>query len=348
MINIVTDISLLNNIKKEWNRLADLKNNPLLSYDWFISSANNFYADGSLRVVTVSSETGIHGIAPLVSVRRYSHECLECIGVGFLGEPCDLLYDDENSLRQLLKAILGLRIPVVLQRVSLDTANSCGMSTDALTIRKNSVSSAYLPIRGSWENTLSSRRKRDLRTLRNRAEKAGAVRVEILCPTTDTLPGLLEKVFFIENSGWKGERGSSLMANERLGSFFKAYGQLATENGILRICYLSIGESAIAALIGIECAGRFWVLKVGYNEVYARISPGIQLVNETIRYAFSRKLDTYEFLGSDEPWLHMWRVAYRNYAVVGLYPRSWTGITSLGIDYANRLLRKAAFLKRKS
>ena len=178
MINTLTDISLLNNIKKEWNRLADLKSNPLLSYDWFISSANNFYADGSLRVVTVSSETGIHAIAPLVSVRRHGHECLEFIGVGFLGEPCDLLYDDENSLRQLLKAVLGLRIPVVLQRVSLDTANSCGMNTDtrqkALLIRKNSVSSAYLPITGSWENTLSSRRKRDLRTAPKQGRKGGS------------------------------------------------------------------------------------------------------------------------------------------------------------------------------
>jgi CelD/BcsL family acetyltransferase involved in cellulose biosynthesis len=350
VINILTDISSLDSIKKEWNQLADLKKNPLLRHDWFLSCANSFYVDGTMRVVTVSSETGIHAIAPLVCVRKHGHEYLECIGVGFLGEPCDLLYDDENSLKQLLEALIGLRNPVILQRVSLDTANSYGLNTNnrqrTFLIRKNSAPSAYLSIMGSWENALSSRRKRDLRTVRNRAEKEGPVRAEVLCPTTDTLPGLLEKAFLIENSGWKGEGGSSLMANERLGSFFKAYGQLASENGILRICYLFIGESAIATLIGIEYANRFWVLKVGYNEVHARISPGIQLINETIRYAFSQKLDSYEFLGSDEPWLHMWQVAYRNYAVVGLYPRNRAGVVALGFDYAYRLLRKIDSLRR--
>lgn len=351
MINLLTDIYSLNSIKKEWNRLADLSGNPLLCHDWFVSGANSFYEDGTLRVVTVGSGTDIRAIAPLVGVRRYGREYLECIGVGFLGEPCDLLYEDEKSLLQLLEALMDLGNPVILQRVPLDTVNYCGLNKftrhRAALIKKNSAPSAYLSITGLWENILSSRRKRDLRTARNRAAREGKVRVEIICPTKETLPRLLEKVFHIENSGWKGKQGSSLMVNKPLGSFFKAYGKLASEAGILRLCFLFVGESAVATLIGIEYAGRFWVLKVGYDEAYTRISPGIQLINETIGYAFNRNLDFFEFLGSDEPWLHMWRVAYREYALVALYPRNWVGMTALGIDSVFHLLGKVHFLKSK-
>ena len=37
--------------------------------------------------------------------------------------------------------------------------------------------------------------------------------------------------------------------------------------------------------VAVETGGRFWLLKVGYDERFARCSPGSLLLLETIRHA---------------------------------------------------------------
>ena len=71
---------------------------------------------------------------------------------------------------------------------------------------------------------------------------------------------------------------------------------------------------------------------VHYDERFARCSPGIQLTHATIRYAFDRGLRSYEFLGSDEPWLQVWRPATRDHTSAILYPVNARGLLALGGD----------------
>ena len=92
--------------------------------------------------------------------------------------------------------------------------------------------------------------------------------------------------------------------------------------------------------IGLEHANRFWVLKIGYDEKWAKCSPGIQLTMETIRYAFDRGLEAYEFLGSDEPWLHAWARQSHSYTSIGFYPLGFCGLYGLGVDVYNHVVRK--------
>ncbi len=86
-------------------------------------------------------------------------------------------------------------------------------------------------------------------------------------------------------------------------------------------------------LFGVVFQGRFWVLKIGYDEEYSRCSPGILLIHETIRYAFTNGLKSYEFLGSDENWLHMWtKDNIRRHISIGYYPFNFIGLKRLSID----------------
>ena len=61
---------------------------------------------------------------------------------------------------------------------------------------------------------------------------------------------------------------------------------------------------------------------------------------EAVRYAFSRGLRSYEFVGSDETWLSAWRGETREYSSLGVYPYAPSGMLSLGIDAGNYLVRK--------
>ena len=101
-------------------------------------------------------------------------------------------------------------------------------------------------------------------------------------------------------------------------------------------------------LIGLEYHNRFWVLKMGYDQKYSRCSPGILLINETIRYAFEHGLNSYEFLGSNEPWLRMWaKHNLRNYVSLGLYSPNIHGLAALIGDLKRFSFRKlSGFYKR--
>lgn len=340
MIEIIQDKVVLSRIGAEWNALASRSEFPLLRHEWFLSCAEAFSEEKKLRIVLVRSQGNIVAIAPLAIIRKKGIEYLELLGSSFLDEPCDLLYDNYQSLKLLLNAILKLKRPFYFHKIPYNSLVVKALSNlsifKGLLIKRVASSTAYVPINSSWSehyNSLSSKRRYDLRRARRRAEEFGNVSYRILCPQLDELEMYLKVAFEIEAAGWKGRRGSALLINERLKKFFQVYSALACKKGILRLCFLFINEKAVAMLIGVEYLNRFWVLKIGFNEKWSRCSPGIQLINETIRYAFNNNLKSYEFLGSDEPWLHMWaKTNLRQHSSIGFYTTNIHGIAALSND----------------
>jgi CelD/BcsL family acetyltransferase involved in cellulose biosynthesis len=84
--------------------------------------------------------------------------------------------------------------------------------------------------------------------------------------------------------------------------------------------------------LAIECGNRFWLLKIGYDEAFARCSPGSLLLLETVRYAALRGLHSYEFLGTAEPWTHMWTTCMRPCVSLLAYPANRRGLAAFAAD----------------
>jgi CelD/BcsL family acetyltransferase involved in cellulose biosynthesis len=339
LIKVLTDINSLGTLKDDWKRLAELKGNPLMTYEWFLACAEVLHSNENICVVGVYSDNRIHAIAPLVRVRQANMERLKLMGVDVLGEPSDLLFDDQSSLRSLINAVKSLKKPVILQRIPADSPVEESLRKskpyEGIVIKRNSASSACIFIdseRKQYEDCLSARRRQDLRRVRRKLDKKGKVKITITCPEISELASLLQAAYTVENSGWKGKSGSSMSSKQVLGRFFEVYSALACRENILRICFLLLEDRPVAMLIGLEYAKRFWVLKIGYDEAYAEYSPGIQVVDETIKYSFDNQLESYEFLGSDDPWIHMWHVNLRQHISVGMYPANYSGLLALGSD----------------
>ena len=55
--------------------------------------------------------------------------------------------------------------------------------------------------------------------------------------------------------------------------------------------------------MALECLGRYWLFKIGFDETYARCSPGSLLMLHSIGEAAARGLGAYELLGNVEPWI---------------------------------------------
>jgi CelD/BcsL family acetyltransferase involved in cellulose biosynthesis len=218
------------------------------------------------------------------------------------------------------------------------------MKPKGIFIERQSSGSAFLPIETSWgeyKNIFSSKRRYDFIRKRRIAEKTGKVEFKIFCPTMDELSYYLTTAFKVENAGWKGQKGTSLQLNKRLKKFFEIYTSLACEEKTLRLCFFYIDDFAVAMVIGLKFQNKFWLLKNGFDEKWQRCSPGIQLIHETVKYAFDRGLESYEFLGTDEPYVRIWaKNNFRKYMSIGFYPINFSGIIGFGIDAGNFAYRK--------
>ena len=194
---------------------------------------------------------------------------------------------------------------------------------------------------------MSARWRSTLRRDERRAKEFGEIKYEIVSPTPDTVGGLLTELFKVEMAGWKSRVGTALQTWRVLGGFYTAYSRAASERGMLRIAFLRINGEAAAAQLLVEHANRIWVLKVGYDEKFARCSPGILLMNEVIRHAFSDPVEAFEFLGTYEPWLDIWLHELRQYESYHMYPSALIALASRGWNVSSGAIYKIRSLMAK-
>lgn len=348
---IIRSISDLSACADDWNRLARQCGSPLLSFEWFATAAQSYHRDGSLRVVVARRDGETAAIAPLSERAGPQGRRLELIGMSALHEPSDLLYADEEALLALSRRLVELKMPLVLQRLP-----GGGASASALTralrrrgfvVTRRTNGSRFVPVQGTWQDYLaglSSKRRYDLRRARKRSGGSEQIALRIEHPEPRQVPELLDLALRIEAASWKGRRGSALRDDSRMRGFFERYLSACASRGTLQMSFLHIAGAPCAMQIAIEAARRIWVLKIGYDESYARCSPGIQLMMGVLQDTFERGLAGYELLGSDEPWIRPWAPGSHEYCALIGYPWSLRGVSAVAADAAryagNKLLRR--------
>ncbi len=355
MIQIINDIENFYTIKEECNILADKFKMPLLRFEWLVNCAATFCPPAKLKTYILrDNKNQITAIAPLVLIKNNFKEQLEVIGTSIHKEPGGFLYKDNDSLIELLEEIMKTGIPIYLKGIKVVSLES---SVISLIIKKrkayfyrSSDSIPFLPINESWESfqkKISSSRRSSLRRLNKIAEESGELKTEIFCPSPANVDKYLDEIFSVEAAGWKSRFGTAMQMNSKLGLFFRSYSKNAAELGFLRICFLRINGKAIAVQIGLEYANRFWSLKIGFDEEWSKCSPGILLMNEVIHYAFEKKLEAVELLGSDEPWLHIWTDLHREMITYRIYPSSISRSLDLIADLSNSIYKRIHFFTAK-
>ncbi|HTR81300.1 MAG TPA: GNAT family N-acetyltransferase [Bacteroidota bacterium] len=347
-VEIVTTIARLRELRQDWNLIALRTENPLFQFEWFEACAEAFCPPDALHVVVVRRTGIVVGIAPLVLAQpSLLQRRIEILGASVLCEPAGFLCTDADAMNQLISAIMEMRRPLFLGRVGC-TSLECN-TIERVARRhlffglKNRSASPWISIEGSWESyeaTLSSSRRSSLRRARRNASKLGTLTTEIFSPSAEHLDRYLDEVFEVESANWKGQAGTSIRSISPLKKFFATYAKAAAQAGILRLCFLRVNGKPIAVQIAVEYARRFWVLKIGYDEEYASCSPGNVLMHDVVRYAFERKLISFEFLGSDEPWLHIWTDKIHSFSSLRLYPPTIPSLINLGLDSFKYMSRR--------
>jgi CelD/BcsL family acetyltransferase involved in cellulose biosynthesis len=321
-----------------WRELCDRAGGAIEQFEWVQACLEAGLAP-SILAVRLGEQ--LSALAPLCRTWRRGLPWLEMIGVDAHYEPMNFIALDDDSRRALCRAVARQRLPIRLGRLPSDSSTAQSL-TDAFSgrgyVRQQPRAAApWIALDDSWtspESHLNSGRRSDLRRARKRAEEAGPVEFQILSPQLNDLPGLLDEAFAVEERSWKGDQKTALTRDADRGAFFRRYAEAACRQGTLRICFLRIGGQAVAMQIAALQSRRLWLLKVGYDASFSRCSPGMLMTRETIAYAASQKLLTYEFLGVCEPWTSVWTDRARECMELTAYPYSLPGIAALGVDAA--------------
>jgi CelD/BcsL family acetyltransferase involved in cellulose biosynthesis len=312
---------------------------------WTRAFAESFGERHQVKVAVVEDGAEVVAIAPLAA-RRDGVMRLGLAGVDELSEPGDFVYRDAAALERLASGVARLARPLHVARIEAGSptveALRRASGRRAIFYRRAVASYPWIPLDEGWrepEQKFSADRRSDLRRARRRADQLGEVEVGVVSPRREDLPPLLDELYRVEAAGWKGREGTALAADARRRLFFTALAGAAADAGFLRLAFLRIGGRAAAVQLAAECGRRFWLLKVGYDEDFKRASPGSLLMLETIRHAAEARLESYELLGTSEPWTRVWTEHERACAALRTYPIRPAGFGAAARD-ALRLLRR--------
>ena len=132
-------------------------------------------------------------------------------------------------------------------------------------------------------DALGAKKLKELRRQRHRLAEHGEVTFEV-ARTPDHVARALEIFLDLEASGWKAKRGTALSQDDGDAAFIRRAALGLAENNKCEIAVLRAGPTPVAAAIVLRHQGRAFYFKLGVDERFAKLSPGVQLTLDVTRH----------------------------------------------------------------
>jgi CelD/BcsL family acetyltransferase involved in cellulose biosynthesis len=130
---------------------------------------------------------------------------------------------------------------------------------------------------------LGAKKLKELRRQRNRLAEHGAVSFDV-ARTPDDVASAVEIFLTLEASGWKAARGTALMQDDGDAGFVRRAALALAERGQCEVVSLRAGDTPVAAAIVLKHQDRAFYFKLGVDERFAKLSPGVQLTLDVTRH----------------------------------------------------------------
>jgi hypothetical protein len=150
-----------------------------------------------------------------------------------------------------------------------------------------------------WRAYWGSRGKNLRANLGAIERRLGDTRVEVLTLSEwrDIEP-MIETIYEVEASGWKGARGSAIACDRAAKRFYDRLIRDFSIRGLIRLFILRIDAEIIAFELNTLYKGVLTGLKGGFRESYSKVSPGQLLRYRFLQAAFSNpEILCYDMLG---------------------------------------------------
>ena len=291
----------------QWRRLAERAVEPNGYYlpDWelavdaFARGRTGVSALGAWRDTPTAQEgtTNLIGLVPVISLWRAYRIPLPALvsadPYGTLATPLidrDMANDAVAGL--MLEARKAGAHALILRDVTLDGA-AMQVFTERLQkdgrrplVLQSHVRACLDATRDADEllrDALGPKKLKELRRQRHRLAEHGAVHFDVARTPAD-VASAVEIFLNLEASGWKAKRGTALVQDEGDASFVRRAAKALAEIGQCEIVTLRAGDTAIAAAIVLRHLDRAFYFKLGVDERFAKLSPGVQLTLDLTRH----------------------------------------------------------------
>ena len=336
-LDVVRDFDELQYHAQEWNQLVrETGSNPVMSHAWITSHLQTRLNPGDIWFCLLAfDDERLVGVFPVITVpRRWPGGCkglrfdtpydmfttgaVEPLVVrGYEEQVCPAFHDylwsipcNCSCLR--FRGLPAERIPHVTNR------NVFRRSSSIMDIDE---AESFISVQGSAEEYFGSLSKNFLRNYRRIGRRIEEQPEACFRFETGNSSVNAEQFMDIEHQGWKAQRKTSIRSDESYVAFFRLLTERMDEQGWLRWAFLDIDGEPAAGQFMVQNGGTLYVIKIGYNEKFSKLSPGAALFGRVIENAFkSGEVNEVNFM-SGYPWMKDWNVQTRDLANIAFFPK---------------------------
>ena len=288
-----------------WRALAARANEPNAYYlpDWEL--AVNASARGRTGVSALAawsdaapaSDARLIGLLPAISMwRAYKIPLPALVSAdpyGTLGTPpLDRELAEDAAIELMRAARKAGAHALILRNVALDgpaiktfteALRQDGLRPRLLQSRLRACLDARRDAEELLRDALGPKKLKELRRQRNRLAEHGEVRFEV-ARTPQQIASAVETFLTLEASGWKGQRGTALKQHDGDADFVRRAAADLAASGQCEVVTLFAGDTPAAAAIVLRHQDRAFYFKLGVDERFAKLSPGVQLTLDLTRH----------------------------------------------------------------
>lgn len=150
---------------------------------------------------------------------------------------------------------------------------------------------------------VSSHLRKSLRQIIRKAEKEGGINVR----SSDRFdPFLIQRLYELEASGWKGERGNAILLREKERRFHDEIAIAAQNFGYLSLHALEMKGQVVAISLGFNYKKRYFGMKMGWDQSLKSYSLGHLLVHAILKDCLRHGITELHLMGLRSDWKEKW------------------------------------------
>ncbi|MEO9167186.1 MAG: GNAT family N-acetyltransferase [Aestuariivirga sp.] len=238
------------------------------------------------RLLTVSKCDELLLALPVQASRNYDRSTISDFDCNSLP-----LVAKSHSQEAVLAMVQNLKRPLLLKDLPLESRFFDQLQMTGAHLRfTQQWQRAALRVSGSFDlwmaHNFSHKRRKEFKRLRNRLTELGELKLESLNPNSN-FNTFVEDFVQLEAQGWKGQRGTALGIEKDKISTFQQICEGLHHTGRLRFWILRFNGKPIAALFGVASGTQAQIIKIAYDESFAKYSPGVLLVLDATEAFFA-------------------------------------------------------------
>ncbi|MDP4025286.1 GNAT family N-acetyltransferase [Methylobacterium sp. NEAU 140] len=178
------------------------------------------------------------------------------------------------------------RLPKVLELDTVDDAGPVGAALDRMVaarrISRRVVARRRRPMLASdlapdayLKQAISGSRRSKLRQLRAKLGRQGDLRHVV--HEGEAVAAATAQFLDLEAQGWKGRRGTAMLADPRVDAFVRAALVALAGRGLAAVSALTLDGRPVSMCLLLRSGGTAFTWKIAYDEAFGSCSPGYQL-----------------------------------------------------------------------